>query len=133
MRLMFVCWPFEDQGSGLVIRGYTEAAKMLGHEVAVYGRPDPRIPLTYSLDVASADAVVFGFEWTTALWQGDHLDLVRLLGKVPRRRRVILDGDGNYNDVIGVAGDYNHRDPAASKRWTDICDSLADKICQPTL
>src|SRR5207245_1600901 len=28
---------------------------------------------------------------------------------------------------------YNHRDAAASRRWIDVCDSLSDKICQPTL
>jgi hypothetical protein len=133
MRLMFVCWPFENQGSGLVIQGYTEAAPALGHEVVVYGRPDPKIPLSYSLDIESADAVVFVFEWTTDLWQGDHLDLAKLVASVPRNLRVILDGDGNYNDPIEVSGDYNHRDAAANRRWIDVCDSLTDKICQPTL
>jgi hypothetical protein len=129
---MFVCWPFENQGSGLVIQGYSEVARVLGHEIVVYGRPDPKIPLDYSLDVGSADAVIFVFEWTTDLWRGDPLDLVRLVGKVPRNRRVILDGDGNYNNVIAIDEDYNHRDQAASGRWTEICDSLTDKICQPT-
>jgi glycosyltransferase involved in cell wall biosynthesis len=139
MRLLFVYWAFEDQGSGLVIQGYTEAARALGHEVAVYGcwrlgRDNPRIPLNYSLDVASADAAVFIFEWTTALKPGDRLDLLRLVAGVPRTRRVILDGDGNYNDMIRVAGgDFNHADEAASRRWVEVCDSLSDKVCQPTL
>jgi len=135
---MFVYWAFEDQGSGLVIQGYTEAARALGHEVAVYGRwrfgkDNPKIPLNYSLDVGSADAVLFVFEWTTGLRPGDHLDLVRLVGQVPRCRRVILDGDGNYNDPFTEGGDYNHRNPESASRWTEVCDSLADKICQPTL
>jgi hypothetical protein len=133
MRLMFVYWAFEDQGSGLVIQGYCEAARALGHEVAVYGRPNPKIPLNYSLDIAAADAVVFIFEWTTELLRGDGLDLARLVTAIPRRRRVILDGDGNYNDVIHADGDYNHRDAADGRRWIAICDSLSDKICQPTL
>ncbi len=133
MSLMFVCWPFENQGSGLVIQGYTQAARTLGHEVAVYGRGNPKIPLNYSVELDSADAVVFVFEWTTDLWQGDHLDLLRLLSKVPRKRRVILDGDGNYNSVICVSGDYNHRDAVASDRWIEVCDSFSDKMCQPTL
>ncbi len=138
MRLLFVYWAFEDQGSGLVIQGYSEAARALGHEVAVYGcwrlgRDNPTIPLNWSLDVASADAVVFIFEWTTALKPGDHLDWVRLVGKVPRKKRVILDGDGNYNDPISADGDYNHQHAESARRWTEICDSLADKICQPTL
>jgi hypothetical protein len=130
---MFVYWAFEDQGSGLLIQGYTRAARALGHEVAVYGRPNPKIPLNYSLDVESADAVVFIFEWTTRLQQGDALDLVRLMSRVPRRRRVILDGDGNYNELVRVGADYNHRDEADRRRWVEVCDSLTDKVCQPTL
>ena len=130
---MFVYWAFKDQGSGLVIQGYCEAAKALGHEVAVYGRPNPDIPLNYSLDLDAADAVVFIFEWTTQLLNGDALDMVRLVNKIPRRRRVILDGDGNYNEVIHVDGDYNHRDAAGAQQWIAVCDSLSDKICQPTL
>jgi len=133
MKLLFVYWAFEDQGSGLLIQAYAKAARELGHEVAVYGRPKSRIPLNYSLDVDSADAVVFIFEWTTQLMDGDSLDWVRLLRKVPRERRMIVDGDGNYNDVIEVDGDWNHRDPVASRRWITTCDSLTDKIYQPTL
>jgi hypothetical protein len=133
MRLMFVCWPFEDQGSSLVIQGYSEAAEALGHEVAVYGCAYDKIPLNYSLAIDSADAVVFLFEWTTRQYYGDQLDLVRLAGKVPRERRVIIDGDGNYNDVITVEDDINHADAAASQAWIEVCDSLSDKICQPTL
>lgn len=139
MNLIFVYWAMEDQGSGLVIQGYTEAARALGHEVAVYGRwipekkTNPNIPLNYSLDLKSADAVIFIFEWTTDLKPGDQLDLARLVGQVPRARRVILDGDGKYNDLIRAAGDYNHPDQGACQRWIEICDSLSDKICQPTL
>jgi hypothetical protein len=138
MKLMFVYWAMEDQGSGLVIQGYTEAARALGHEVSVYGRwipgkVNPVIPLNYSLDIESADAVVFIFEWTTQLKPGDQLDLARIVSKVPRHRRVILDGDGKYNDVIRVADDYNHTDSVESRRWIEACDSVSDKICQPTL
>jgi hypothetical protein len=138
MKLVFVYWAMEDQGSGLVIQGYTEAAKLLGHEVSVYGRwipgkINPVIPLNYSVDIDSADAVVFIFEWTTRLKPGDQLDMARLVSKVPRHRRIIIDGDGNYNDVIRVNDDYNHADAEASRRWTEACDSVSDKICQPTL
>jgi hypothetical protein len=132
LRLIFVCWPFEDQGSSLVIQGYTEAAKALGHEVAVYGCPYDKIPLNYSISIGSADAVVFLFEWTIRQYYGDAVDLVRLVGKIPRRRRVIIDGDGNYNDVISVDDDFNHADSESSRRWIELCDSLSDKIYQPT-
>ena len=46
---------------------------------------------------------------------------------------MILDGDGNYNAVRHVDGDYNHRNEDYSSDWTEVCDSLADKIFQPTL
>ena len=132
MRLMFVYYAFQNQGSGLVIKGYADAARQLGHDVVVYGRPYPGIPLDWSLDVASADAVVFIFEWTTHLRTGDELDLLRLVAEVPRRRRVVFDGDGNYNDPLRAGADYNHADIELSQRWTEICDALSDKICQPT-
>jgi glycosyltransferase involved in cell wall biosynthesis len=137
MRLVFVYWPFKDQGSGLVIQGYSEAARTLGHEVAVYGNPrDWRfesIPLDYTLDLRPDDAVIFLFEWTADLYYGDQFDLTRLLGTVPRRRRVVIDGDGKYNDVLRVGDDVNNDDVEASRSWTEVCDSLSDKICQPTL
>jgi hypothetical protein len=60
------------------------------------------------------------------------VDLLRLVARVPRRRRVVIDCDGNYNDAINVAGDVNHRDPELSRKWINVCDSLSDKIFQPT-
>ncbi|MFI7495067.1 hypothetical protein ACH9D2_10160 [Kocuria sp. M4R2S49] len=133
MRIVFVYWPFEDQGSGLVVRGYSAAAHAAGHQIEVYGIPYERIPLDYTLELSSADAVVFLFEWTTQLYYGDRLDLVRLVGSVPRRRRVVIDGDGNYNDALHVDDDWNHLGPEQAQSWTEMCDALTDKICQPTL
>ena len=101
--------------------------------MVLYGPPSVASPFTYSQDVNRADAVIFIFEFTTYLQYGDRFDLVRLVGKVPRRRRVVLDCDGAYNDAISVVGDVNHPDDAASRRWVEVCDSLADKIYQPTL
>src|SRR5262245_58993260 len=131
MRIMFVYWAFEDQGSGLLINGYTRAARAMGHEIVVYGRPIPNIPLNYSMDVESADALVYIFEWTTNLLQGDNLDFARL-SKIPRKRTVILDGDGTYNDLMSADGNYNHRHESSRNKWMATCDSLSDKICQPT-
>jgi glycosyltransferase involved in cell wall biosynthesis len=132
MRLMFVHYLFADRGSAQDIHHFTMAAKELGHEVALYGPPDPCSPFNYSLDVQSADAVIFIFEWTTALQFGDALDLTKLVSRVPRHKRVVIDCDGKYNEAISVVGDYNHADPSESKRWIAICDSLSDKIYQPT-
>ncbi len=133
MRLIFVHYVYEDRGSAQDLHNYAQTAKALGHEVVVYGPSNTKSSFNYSRDIESADAVIFIFEWTTDLQQGDYLDFVRLVGKVPRERRVVIDCDGKYNDAISVEGDYNHPDPAASRLWIEICDSLSDKICQPTL
>jgi len=133
MRLMFVYYCYGDAGSAQDIHHYGRVAKELGHEVAVYGRPPRGSPFTFSLDVGSADALIFVFEWTTQLRDGDRLDLARLLTKVPRERRMVIDCDGAYNDVIRVDGDYNHCDQAASQAWIEICDSISDRIYQPSL
>jgi hypothetical protein len=133
MRLMFVHWVVENRGSAQDMYHYAEAAKNLGHEVALYGRPPDVSPFNYSLDIESADAAIFLNEWTTELQFGDQLDFARLLIRMPRQKRVIVDLDGKYNDVTKVLGDYNHPDAAASQRWIDICDSMTDKIYQATL
>jgi hypothetical protein len=133
MRLMFVHWVLEDRGSAQDMHHYVEVAKDLGHEVALYGRPLGPSAFNYSLDIASADAVIFLNEWTTEVQHGDRMDVVRLVAKVPRERRVVVDLDGKYNDVIKVVGDYNHADEAEGRRWVEVCDSLTDKIYQATL
>ena len=132
MKLVFVYYAYENQGSELDLQGYTRAARAAGHEAIVYGEPNPKIPLNYSTDLSDADAVVFVLEWTTELQNGDRLDWTRLLSSVPRLRRVVIDCDGRYNDAISVDGDYNHRNAAESRSWIDFCESLTDKICQPT-
>jgi hypothetical protein len=132
MRLMFVHYLFEDRGSAQDIHNFAVAARELGHEVAIYGRPRENSPFNYCMDLHSADAVIFIFEWTTDLQEGDHLDLARMVAHFPRRRRVVIDCDGKYNDAINVIGDYNHESQEQSRRWTQICDALSDKIFQPT-
>src|SRR5262245_63940823 len=133
MRLMFVHHVIEDRGSAQDMSNYVAAARSLGHEVALYGPPQPHSAFRYSLEFDAADAVIFIFEWTTTLQFGGHVDWVRLVGKVPRRRRVVIDCDGKYNDAVSVEGDVNHKDAESSRRWVEVCDSLADKVCQPTL
>lgn len=133
MRLMFVHSVVEDRGSAQDMYHYTKTARELGHEVALYGRPPGSSAFNYSLDITSADAVIFLNEWTTELQYGDRMDLVRLLAKVPKESRVIVDLDGKYNDVIKVVGDYNHANQDASRLWINVCDSFSDKIYQATL
>jgi len=132
MRLMLVHYVYEDRGSAQDVHNYAQAARTLGHEVVLYGRENPASPFNYSMDLKSADAVVFIFEWTTTLQDGDALDMARMVASVPRARRVVIDCDGKYNDAISVVGDCNHRSDEISQQWVAVCDSLSDKIYQPT-
>ncbi len=133
MRIMFVYFIAEDAGSAQDVHNYIRSAKELGHEVVLYGRPGVLPSFKFSLDMGSVDAVFFIFEWTTQLRFGDQLDWARLACKVPRHKRFVIDCDGAYNEMIHVEGDLNHRDAASSRKWMDICESLADQIFQPTL
>ena len=103
MRLMFVHHVLPDRGSAQDMHHYVRVARSLGHEVAVYGRPTAASPFHYSVDIASADAVIFIFEWTTHLQYGDVLDLLRLAGKMPRRRRVVIDQVASLTDTSAIA------------------------------
>src|SRR5262249_430550 len=131
MRLMFVHYLYEDRGSAQDIHNFALAARELGHEVAIYGRPKERSPFNYSMDLESADAIVFIFEWTTDLQEGDCLDLARMVARFPKRRRVVIDCDGKYNEAISVVGDYNHASEEQIRRWIEICNPFSKKIFQP--
>jgi hypothetical protein len=130
MRLMFVYKVARNTGSSQDLFNYSRVAAALGHEIVIYGQELPGSELVYSADLASADAIVFIME--TYLKQNRHLSYRQMAEVFPRDRRVVIDCDGMYNDVIQVDGDYNHTDQAASRERIDLCDSLADKIFQPT-
>jgi Glycosyl transferases group 1 len=132
MRFMFVYHVSKTAGSAQDIHNYSRVATELGHEVVIYGPERKSSVLRYSLDVESADVVVFILEWWYRLHHGGHLNLVRLIGKSARKRRIVVDCDGLYNDVIQVGGDYNHPHAVASQERIALCDALADTICQPT-
>jgi hypothetical protein len=154
VKIVFIYWGYDNAGSMLDLRSYQKAARALGHEVTIYGPPSAKLELSYSKALDGADAIVFVFEWTTCLQYGDRVDWARLLGSVPRRHRVVIDCDGAYNDPIEVDGDYNHSSTggrmswaggdqpwktmetisgeASSRAWVQLCDSLSDKIYQPT-
>src|SRR5262245_9517990 len=132
MKLLFAHHVIEDRGSAQDMFHYVRAAEELGHEIALYGRRPGDSPFRYSQDVHRADAAIFIFEWTRQLQNGDVLDLARLVGRFSRKRRVVIDCDGKYNDPISVAGDVNHPDTKSSRDWIAVCDRLSDKICQPT-
>jgi hypothetical protein len=99
----------------------------------MYGYPDPQFSeLLFSKDVSAFDHVVFIFE-SNLNW-ASGLQMARILTKVPRSRRVILDADGMYNQVITLDGyDRNHAGERDRQRWVSAYEAIADRIVQPTL
>jgi hypothetical protein len=132
MRLMFVYWKLEDAGSAQTIYNYYLAGKNLGHEVFLFGPEDPTYFIPCSLDIESADAVIFVLEWNIYLHNNLPLDLDQPVRRTKRERRIIIDNDGMYNDVIRVDGDYNHPEVVDSRRRIELYDSISDRIFQPT-
>lgn len=132
MRLMFIHHVLEDRGSAQDMYYYARVAKELGHEVVLFGMPGKKSSFNYTTDVSTADAAIFIFEFTTELQYGDLLAWARLLGKIPRSRRIVIDCDGKYNDAVEPVGDINHANAQLSREWIEICDSISDTILQPT-
>jgi len=133
MNILFMTDKRANAGSIQAVASYVRAGDELGHNIVLYGRPDPKYPgIRWSTDLSSFDHVVFICEFEIH-WIS-RLLLLRILTQIPRKSRAILDADGMYNPLIAVdMYDRNHRDEDARAWWVGRCDALADKILQPTL
>jgi hypothetical protein len=133
MKILFVMEKRVNAGSIQAVANYVRAGAALGHRVAVLGTPDPNFPdVRFSVDVEAFDAVVFLLE--SSLRWFDRLWLTRILTRVPRERRFVLDADGMYNRVtVAAGGDCNHADERGRAYWRAHIDALADRVMQPTL
>ena len=72
MRILFVMDQRVDRGSIQSVSNYVRAGDKAGHEIALYGRNDPRFPtIRFSMAVGNFDYVVFLVEswrhWMSAL------------------------------------------------------------------
>jgi hypothetical protein len=132
MRLMFIYWKVENAGSAQTIYNYAETAVKFGHEVVLYAPENALSRFRCSLDIESADVAVFVLEWNIYLHNNEPLDLEGPITRMPRDRRIVIDNDGMYDDVVEIGGDYNHLDSLASRSRIDLYDSIADRIYQPT-
>jgi len=114
---------------------YAQVGKELGHEVAVYGEQRSDITaVPYTLDVERFDyAICVVYE------PRDFPDLpylARLLDRMPRERRAIIDCTGRYNETIRVDHDFNHLeriDGHQGWEWIEGFQAVSDRILQPTL
>jgi hypothetical protein len=117
------------------VHHWLAAGRAAGHDIAVFGEPNPELPdLKYTLDLAGTDVAVFAVQLP-----GDFPDmphLARLLDGVPREKRVVADLWAKYNNTTFIEHDFNHLekfDTHLGWEWLDAIGSVAGKIVQPTL
>src|SRR5260370_17238394 len=96
MRLLFVYNMGEAVGSAQTILNYSRTAKALGHEVAVYRRPSGS-EVVSSLNIESADVVIFVLEWWLDLKCAGHLNLCQLMSPVPPMPQCFIDNHSIFS------------------------------------
>jgi hypothetical protein len=133
VNILFVMKHRANAGNTHAVANYMRVGQKHGHNVALYGPPQPHLPeLRFSTDIHVFDRVVYLFE--SELYRVNPLQEVAMLGTIPRQHRLIFDMDGMYNPVIKLDGyDFNHADEAGKARWIEFYDALADWVMKPTL
>jgi hypothetical protein len=135
MKLLLVTWVDPWVRSVSSVHKWVEAGRALGHEVAVYGNPNPELPsLPFSTDLNRVDLALFIVQVPSDF--PDMPYLARLLDRIPRERRAVVDLWGRYNDTIRVDHDFNHLeklDGHLGWEWEDAIQAVSGTILQPTL
>jgi hypothetical protein len=112
---------------------YFEAGKALGHEVTLFGEQlaeFPRVPT--SLAVADHDFALFIIHDTRDFPELPHL--ARVLDGMPKKRRVLIDCCGRFNETIRIDHDFNHLEKIDGQQgweWVEGIKAISDKILQP--
>lgn len=135
MKLLIVNHLDPCSRSVATVHGYVAAGKALGHEVVVFGEPDPTLPrVPFTTDVSGVDVALFVVQVTQDF--PDMPGLARLLDGVPRERRVVVDLWGRFNETIRVEHDFNHLeklDGHVGWEWVEALQAVSGTILQPTL
>jgi hypothetical protein len=135
MKLLFVNAPDPHARSVATIHGYVAAGEALGHEVKVFGDPDPKLPsLPFTTDSRGIDLALFVVE---RAWDfPDMPQLAWLLDAIPRARRVVVDLWGRYGETVRIDHDFNHLEKLDGHQgweWIEAFQAVSDTILQPTL
>ena len=135
MRLLLVTWVDPWTRSVSTVHKWVEVGRALGHEVVVFGKPNPEMPeLPFTTELSGVDLALFIVQLP-----GDFPDmpyLARLLDGIPRERRVVVDLWGRFNDTIRVDHDFNHLekfDGHLGWEWEDAIRAVSGTILQPAL
>ncbi len=135
MKLLLVigCDPWTRSVS--TVHHYVAAGRALGHDVVLFGEPNPELPdLPYTTDITGVDLALFVIQVPNDLPGMPHL--ARLLDTLPREKRAVVDLWGRYNDTIFIDHDFNHLeklDGHVGWEWEEGFRAISDTILQPTL
>jgi hypothetical protein len=134
LRVLFVgCFRY-NSGSSHTLLGYARAAQRQHYDLRVSSLGLVDKPVREKIAVADddwvPDLIVLVFESERFLTSAAVRSLERM---VPRSRRLIIDPDGKYSEVVQSGVDTNH--PTADSRtfWAELYQQLSDTILQPCL
>lgn len=135
MKLLLVAQMNPFVRSVAPIHHYVATGRTLGHEVVVFGDPQPDLPaLPFTTDLAGVDLAMFVVQTPS-----DFPDMPRLahvLDAIPRERRIVVDLWGRFNETIRVDHDFNHLEKLDGHQgweWIETLQSVSNTIAQPTL
>jgi hypothetical protein len=133
VNILFVMKHRGNAGNTHAVANYIRVAPEFGHNVAMYGDPQPHLPeLKFSKDVKSFDRAAYLFE--SEIYRLSRLEEVSMLGAIEKRHRMIFDMDGMYNPVTKVDDyDFNHATAEESALWKEYYETLSDVVIKPTL
>lgn len=134
MKLLLVTEASPWVRSISTVQHYADAGRALGHDVAVYGEPNPELPnLPFTTDLDNVDLALFILQVPGDL--PDMPYLARLLDTIPRERRAVVDLWGRYNDTIRLDHDFNHLEKLEGHlgwEWEEAMSAISDTILQPS-
>ena len=135
MKLLLVTYVDPWVRSVSTVHSWVAAGRALGHDVAVYGDPDPDLPeLPFTTDIAGVDLALFVIQVVSDLPEMPRL--ARVLDGIPRERRIVVDLWGHFNDTIRLEHDFNHLEKLDGHQgweWEEAIAAVSDTILQPTL
>ncbi len=135
MKILFVGSFDPWTRSVATVHRYVTLGKKLGHDVCIYGDPNPETPqLPATLKTADADLIVFVVQVPQDI--PGMPGLARMMDRFPRQKRVVLDLWGRYNETVRVDHDFNHLekfDGHPEWEWKQAMTALGSRILQPTL
>ncbi len=135
MKILLVTYVDPWVRSVSTVHKWVAAGKALGHDVAVYGDPNPELAsLQFTTDLSGVDAALFVIQVVSDFPEMPRL--ARLLDGTPRARRIVVDLWGHYNDTIRPEHDFNHLEKLDGHQgweWEEAIAAVSDTILQPTL